>query len=200
MESRLWLRSELRTTHGVPVPQRSGWFRAAGNWWCKSMHSCNAFNLLISVQGVLSDCFHAEQRGKAISIYSLAPLVRGPSTPYRTPTDQSSSDQQSGPSPAASSARTRHGGGVSTQPPSSPHLCNVSAYSSSKKPMPPNYSPGSATSSSKKPATPHCTPNSTARTAHSPLHSKSPCSAPSSCSAPSPSSRSWRATWRTYMA
>jgi MFS family permease len=26
-------------------------------------------------QGLLSDCFHAEQRGKAISIYSLAPLL-----------------------------------------------------------------------------------------------------------------------------
>ena len=33
------------------------------------------FFLADITQGVLSDCFHADQRGKAISIYSLAPLL-----------------------------------------------------------------------------------------------------------------------------
>ncbi|CBX94957.1 hypothetical protein LEMA_P113720.1 [Plenodomus lingam JN3] len=62
----------------VIVLQISNWFFLIWNLGCSFAQTSGRLMLFSSLVawGLLSDCFHTEQRGLAISIYSLAPLLR----------------------------------------------------------------------------------------------------------------------------
>jgi hypothetical protein len=77
VEFGLRFRSDFWTTDGLSILQWVGRLCSTGYWRCTLSLCGMPQNLidLISQQGVLSDTFFPEERGRAISIYSLAPLL-----------------------------------------------------------------------------------------------------------------------------
>jgi MFS family permease len=75
LESGLWLCSNFGPADGFPVPEWTRWICSIGHWRCKYTSLFLFVSNLTIWQGVLSDTFFPEERGRAISIYSLAPLL-----------------------------------------------------------------------------------------------------------------------------
>ena len=75
----MWVRSKHGTTYGLSVPRRAGRKRTFGSKCnyspLKDIKSSIKSLLLQIGGGVLGDCWKPEERGQAIALYSLAPLL-----------------------------------------------------------------------------------------------------------------------------
>lgn len=128
--------------------------------------------------GVLSDCWRAEERGKSISIYSLAPLLGPAVGPIAGGfiAMKVFSSRQISPTLLVDMTRTdlfpllffrrQLGDGVFGRLRSSTPASRCWVSFTFEKPTPPSYSPSRPRDSDNRPGIPSCTPNGNTPTGH----------------------------------